>query len=230
MDSLYEKTAEKYDKRHENATTRHLRKRERNILRKHAKGLVLDVGCGTGEYADFADIGIDPSSSMIKEAMKKSKRIYCAAKAEALPFKDGSFDSLICMFTVLNLCDYRKAASEMKRVVKENGTVIISVASVWDRKDYTFRQKLRNRHDSDVKNIRIEKNRMRFKLFTKRELTGIFQNQGFFLKEMHGIFKWQNPRWNKYADFSTKERIKLAIERMLPTKAARIYIAVFRKA
>ncbi len=232
MAALYDKTAHLYDKRHENDTTTHLRKMETKMLKKYARGLVLDVGCGTGVYSGLFEkyTGIDISGKMIKEALRKSKQRYAMANAENLPFHDGTFDTVICMFTVLNLCDYKKAAKEMRRVLKKGGTLIISVASVWDRKNYSMLDKLRGRFDSDIKSIRIERNRLRFKLFTKPELMSLFENAGFRLEEFHGIYKWQEPYWNKYVKFDAVAKTKLVLERMLQSKTGRIYIAVFRKA
>lgn len=230
MKTLYENTARRYDKRHENPTTQYLREKERKAL-KSAKGLVLDVGCGTGEHAVFDGyIGCDISRNMIKEATKKKRKAFSVADANILPFRSSSFDTIICMFTVLNLCDCRKAVKEMKRVLKKNGIAVISVASVWDRKDYSFADKVYGRHASDTKNIRIEGNRMTFKLFTKQELVRLFENEGLINKKFTGVYRWQAPCWNKYRDFSRKEKAKLLLDFLFPSSHGRIYIAEFRKA
>jgi ubiquinone/menaquinone biosynthesis C-methylase UbiE len=227
---LYDATAHVYDKRHENATTRHLRKREMEMLKKYTKGLVLDIGCGTGVYSGISDdyIGIDVSKNMLAEAVKKRKNHFAVAAAEHLPFSDYSFDTTICMFTVLNLCDHKKAVKEMKRVMKTNGTAIVSVASVWDKKNYSFFEKLKDGNVPDAKSVRIEKEKLKFKLFKKNELIEMFEKEGFTLREFHGVYKWQEPFWNKYVDFGHRARIKLILERVLPSKTARIYVVVFR--
>jgi ubiquinone/menaquinone biosynthesis C-methylase UbiE len=229
---FYDSTAFSYDIRHDNATTRHLRKRESQVLTKHAKGLVLDIGCGTGMYSGISQnfIGIDPSSNMIKEAKKKTDKNFALAKAENLPFASSSFDTAICMFTVLNLCEAGRAIKEMKRILKPNGAVVVSVASVWDRKNYRFIDKIRGKYDSEIKNIRIEKNRLNFRLFKEKYLVKAFEKEGFILKEMHGVFKLQEPYWNKYKNFSLFQRIKLEMERLIPPGTGRIYIAAFKAA
>ncbi len=231
MSSLYDKAAGSYDRRHDNDTTRYLRKREKEMLKKHAKGVVIDVGCGTGVYAGlFGDyIGLDASTNMLNEARKKSNMPYTVANAEHLPLKDSSADTAICMFTVLNLCDFRRSVKEMRRVLKSGGIAIVSAASVWDRKNYSFWNRPKGVYDSDVKNVRIEKDKLKFKLFTKDELIKLFKKEGFGLTEFHGIYKWQEPYWNRYVKFGMKEKLKLLLENLLPAQTGRIYIAAFRK-
>jgi len=58
----------------------------------------LDVGCGTGmssiALGDLAQevVGVDASVDMLRHARQGSGLRYAAALAEALPFRDGSFD------------------------------------------------------------------------------------------------------------------------------------------
>ena len=58
----------------------------------------LDVGCGTGmssiALGDLAQevVGVDASVDMLRHARQGSGLRYAAALAEALPFRNGSFD------------------------------------------------------------------------------------------------------------------------------------------
>jgi ubiquinone/menaquinone biosynthesis C-methylase UbiE len=228
---FYDSTASKYDIRHDNATTRHMRKIELQVLRQYSKGFVLDVGCGTGVYSDISEnyAGIDPAKNMALIANKKSGKFFAVAKAEHLPFHDKSFDTVICMFTVLNLCDVFRAVREMRRVLKDGGILVVSVASVWDKKNYGFMDKIMGKHISETKNVRIEKEKLIFKLFAKKELVKLFEKEEFRLLEFRGVYRWQEPFWNKYKDFNFLQKIKLGIEVFLPAGTGRIYIAVFRK-
>ncbi len=81
------------------------------------KGKVLDVGCGTAFYSKyFKDYtGIDNSKGMLE----KSKANVIYGNAENLPFKDKSFDVVICLTAIHNFKDYGKALNEMKRVSKK---------------------------------------------------------------------------------------------------------------
>ena len=92
----------------------------------------LDVGCGTGlstialqEIAEQVT-GTDNSQEMITVARvdNEEKIPYFHAPAERLPFKDQSFDILtIC--GAINWIDRSQFFPEAKRVLKENGWMII---------------------------------------------------------------------------------------------------------
>jgi ubiquinone/menaquinone biosynthesis C-methylase UbiE len=70
-----------------------------------AQGRVLEIGIGTGlnlqHYTPWLDlVGIDPDASMLTRARKRAAQLSCAvqwcqASAEALPFKEGSFDWVV---------------------------------------------------------------------------------------------------------------------------------------
>ena len=76
---------------------------------------VLDVACGPGNFTrEFAQIvgagglavGIDASATMLARAVADTTRpasvAYVRGDAEALPFRDASFDA-VCCFAALHL-------------------------------------------------------------------------------------------------------------------------------
>ena len=102
--------------------------------------IVLDIACGQGGTSIFLAqkfgcrvIGIDLSPKTIslarskKQATTTSSNIeLIVADAEELPFMEAVFDTIIseCSFSIL--ANKEKAASEMNRVLKTNGKLIIS--------------------------------------------------------------------------------------------------------
>ncbi|MFC2175077.1 class I SAM-dependent methyltransferase [archaeon] len=96
------------------------------------RGKVLDVGIGTALFEEFLRgkgvildvVGIDEDPTMLKTAIKKGyNTIHCTA--EKLPFEDDSFDFVVCLDT-LHATQARRAVSEMRRVLKPRGHVLIS--------------------------------------------------------------------------------------------------------
>jgi SAM-dependent methyltransferase len=101
---------------------------------------VLDVGTGTGSAAAAVEasmpasevVGIDPSAGFIAYAQKnaKSKRAHFeVGDAQALTFKDASFDNAIALLVMNFIPDHNQAIAEMRRVIRAGGTVS---ACVWD--------------------------------------------------------------------------------------------------
>ena len=100
-----------------------------------AKGkLSLDIGTGTGVIPRFmADYGgelygIDISANQVKKAIELSSELninYTVGSAENIPFEDGFFD-VVCAVQCWRYFDKEKAVSEIKRVLKTNGVLIIA--------------------------------------------------------------------------------------------------------
>jgi ubiquinone/menaquinone biosynthesis C-methylase UbiE len=118
---------------------RELRKFTPEFSGMKAGDRVIDVCCGTGaqvlEYASRGIIatGIDNNPTMLKIATRNKMRqkavnvSFQLADATKLPFPNGHFDYASIS---LGLHDKAKATrykiiSEMKRVVKQNGTLIL---------------------------------------------------------------------------------------------------------
>ena len=103
---------------------------------------ILDLGCGTGVVAEMISqklnpetggfaMGIDAAGKMIEAARLKRASDTCrfeAAAAEALPFENESFDSVVSSFFFHHI-QYdlkKKAFDEAFRVLKPGGKLIIA--------------------------------------------------------------------------------------------------------
>jgi len=101
---------------------------------------VLDVGCGRSlDLLRLADqgaelYGFDGSLVMIELSAGNFKdrgvvpRLTCGS-AEYLPFADASFDRVYCKGAIDHFYDPGRALSEMVRVVRPGGRVIVAVAN-----------------------------------------------------------------------------------------------------
>lgn len=90
---------------------------------------VLDVGCGTGNYAralhaltDCAVVGVDPSSEMLARARASAPALrFDTGRAEALPFDDGRFDLVFSVDVIHHVEDRRAFFREARRVLTPGG-------------------------------------------------------------------------------------------------------------
>jgi len=94
-----------------------------------ARGRVLDVGCGTGRnlplYGDgVAAVGLDPRLQLLVAARRRSPATpLVAGSAEALPFRDGVFDTVISGLVFCSVPDPLLGLSEVDRVLRPGGTL-----------------------------------------------------------------------------------------------------------
>ena len=105
---------------------------------------VLDVACGTADStialakAGIPSVtGVDISEEMLKvgeekvAAMKLDSVIKLKVEdCENLSFEDGTFDSAFIAFGIRNFEDKKKGLRELKRVLKDNGHLLILELSV----------------------------------------------------------------------------------------------------
>jgi ubiquinone/menaquinone biosynthesis C-methylase UbiE len=107
----------------------------------HKNFIVLDVGCGNGRHMKYIAgsikniVGIDNQKFMIAKAEKtlkneKNTKLFLQ-DASILFFRDDIFDCVICMGNTFGNFgnDKLDILNEMKRVVKKNGKIILSVYS-----------------------------------------------------------------------------------------------------
>jgi SAM-dependent methyltransferase len=95
---------------------------------------VLDVACGTGSggglLRDNAErlTGVDLSWPALLKAASMGDRYDSVLQADAtrLPFAVGSFDVVVSFETIEHVADARTFLAEIRRVVTESGTVLIS--------------------------------------------------------------------------------------------------------
>lgn len=97
---------------------------------------LIDLGCGTGELLQQLELagysklsGLDLSSQMIAAAQQKAPSAeFHHAAIEELPFEDGFFDVVVSN-AAIQWCDADSAASEIFRVLKPGGNILINVFS-----------------------------------------------------------------------------------------------------
>ncbi len=96
--------------------------------------LVLDLGCGTGDFGRMLDaqgmrsVGVDLSANMLAQAAARGAhdgRPLHVIRGDAcrLPFADAAADGITCGFALRNFVDLRAFFGECARVLREGGRV-----------------------------------------------------------------------------------------------------------
>ncbi len=115
------------------------RKKAIKALRVIKPERVLDIATGTGDFALAAlalkpkeIVGLDLSPGMVAVGQKKMEKKgvtdvikMMVGDSETLPFDDNHFDALTVGFGVRNFENLEKGLSEMLRVVRPGGKLII---------------------------------------------------------------------------------------------------------
>jgi ubiquinone/menaquinone biosynthesis C-methylase UbiE len=102
-------------------------RRWREWLARGARGLTLDVGCGTGRNLPLFPegtrvVGIDfARDSLLRARRREPRALLVRASAEALPFRDRSFDTVVSGLVLCSVPHPGLAVSEMRRVLRDEG-------------------------------------------------------------------------------------------------------------
>ncbi|MEM2351264.1 MAG: class I SAM-dependent methyltransferase [Thermoproteota archaeon] len=107
---------------------------------------ILDLGCGRGELilncalkgstaigCDFSSDALKLAKSAIDQLPLKNNAFLCQADVKYLPFRDGIFDLIFLIDVAEHLYpdELRKCLTEIYRVLKSTGTVIIHTDNAW---------------------------------------------------------------------------------------------------
>ena len=109
--------------------------------------MVLDVGCGTGNWLaahvarfdgrNTAWHGADPTREMLEVARKAVPgALWLQSPAEALPCSGGTFDFVYSSFAFHHFGDKGRALSEMVRVLAPEGALRLVNIDAWSMPDW----------------------------------------------------------------------------------------------
>jgi ubiquinone/menaquinone biosynthesis C-methylase UbiE len=102
----------------------------------NARGRVLEIGVGTGLsfpcYPAVDElVGVDASAAMLQRARKRAAATgrdvkLVEAPAEALPFEDASFDTVVAIAVLCTVEDPGRALREIRRVLRPGGRFLFN--------------------------------------------------------------------------------------------------------
>mgnify|MGYP002794598183 CR=1 FL=1 len=135
----FDTIASEYDDSHDGKFVKCMYKEILMRVKKIGVENVLDLGCGNGnvsgmiaEETEAHVTGLDLSQQMIEQAKKRvgAKAQFIVGNAEKLPFADHTFDMIICNASFHHYPHPVTVVKEMKRVLKQNGTLILGDPTV----------------------------------------------------------------------------------------------------
>lgn len=164
---------------------------------------ILDIGCGSGRHTAAAYdlkkgsvIGADPSFKDLQQAgarldlharwtpRRRGAWSLAAADISRLPFRDGSFDVVICSEVLEHVADHHRAVQESIRVLKPGCQLVVSVPRRWPE---TICWALSRRYrQTPGGHVRI---------FNVRRLTRQIQAGGMVLWRTHFAHSLHTPYW-----------------------------------
>ena len=158
-----------------------------------AKGLILDVGCGTGRNLMKGKryVAFDFAEKQAEFAKEKAERdgtdaSVAVAAASCLPFRDNSFDSVL-LSNVLHTMegeDREKCLREIARVMKPHAKAFISV---WNKMQPRFF--LRPKEDMIPWNVGDTEVMRYYYFFTGNELKKTVEINGLKVLRIYGSRK-----------------------------------------
>jgi len=95
---------------------------------------VLDIGCGNGKNMNYGIkskelqmVGLEHSRALTDICLTQGFQVVQGA-AQSLPFEDNSFDAIIMIAVIHHIdpIEHIKVLNEIKRVLKPNGTCLIT--------------------------------------------------------------------------------------------------------
>ena len=162
-------------------------------------GVVLDHGCGLGAYMEkFGGFGgtvfgFDVEEDRLNEAIPRSNGVNLAV-GEALPYPDNTFDTLFSNEVMEHVADDRRTATEMIRVLKPGGRVLIFCPNRWNpyeqhgiywRGKYKFGNIPLVNYLPDILRDKLA---WHVRAYTKRGLLRLFDNQPVKIAHYERVF------------------------------------------
>ena len=101
--------------------------RWRSWVARGARGRTLEVGCGTGRNLPIYEgagttIGMEIEPRLLARARRRAPEVpLVVGRAEALPFADGRFDTVVSSLVFCSVDDPQDGLAEVRRVLRAGG-------------------------------------------------------------------------------------------------------------
>lgn len=142
---------------------------------------LLDVGCNWGRWtlaaarAGFRPVGVDPSLDAALAGRRVAHQLgldaaFVVADGRSLPFMDGAFDAAYSYSVLQHFSreDARTTVSEMGRVTRDGGTVLVQMPNVFG---------LRQLYNQAKETVLPDRGRFRVRRWRPEELVRTFEER-----------------------------------------------------
>jgi glycosyltransferase involved in cell wall biosynthesis len=176
-----------YDERAYNSVIpiqRYWQRKRYKIITKLANGAgsILDIGCGSSKILGALDnvVGLDILMRKLRYGRKHGKPLFNAS-AFNLPFKDNSFDCVICSEVIEHVPAKKNTFAEMTRVLKPGGRLILGTPDYgrwrWRLIEWIYERVIPGGYAEE-----------HITHYTQKSLTLLMQSLGYIHKESHYVF------------------------------------------
>jgi 2-polyprenyl-3-methyl-5-hydroxy-6-metoxy-1,4-benzoquinol methylase len=149
---------------------------------------VLDVGCGVGSFSTLLAARslrvacADISEENVEVVRRRHLELpVVRTDATALPFDDDAFDAAVLMEVLEHVEDDRAALSELRRVVRDDGLLILSVPNLGAPAPLLERLPLRSIHAREGPEHHVRDG------YSPLELIGLLRDGGFQTETMLSV-------------------------------------------
>lgn len=168
-----------------------------------ANAKVLDAGCGEGRHCHALAwhhpscwvVGFDLNPDDLHTAKTRGNEFfqalnqnptlhYSCANGLQLPFKNASFDAVICSEVLEHIVEYSAFLDELNRIIKPGGLLLISVPRAWPERICWALS--RAYHQVAGGHVRI---------FNRKQLANAITQQGFSCTKRYHAHALHTPYW-----------------------------------
>lgn len=100
-------------------------KNVKSVIEKYQTGYTLDIGAGNSPYRFLCN-----DEKYISMDISKKKNVNIVADAHILPFKNETFDTVLCLLMLEHTKKPHKIIKEINRILKPSGTLILAVPHI----------------------------------------------------------------------------------------------------
>lgn len=183
--------------------------------RAPASAHLLDVCCGTGRVGEaFAGrvarrVGLDLTEDMLEVARTRLDEVV-QGSADRMPFADASFDVVTCRQALHFVDDPDRVLSEMHRVLRVGGQVIVAHRVPHGAADAAWWESVNRKKQPLIRN-----------LLQDRDVVALVEKAGFGAVSVDNFLLWESiPHWLDSPEARQASEEIFTLYRQAPPEAA----------